>query len=55
MVSEETSFEIMDGRRTDDVRRPTESAYTISGVGDPSDYSSHGAFGSGKLKKVKLP
>ena len=47
VVSEEKSFEIVDGRRTtDDVRRTTdgrttEPAYTIS---------SPGAFGSGELK-----
>ena len=39
VVSEEKSFEIVDGRRTD--RRTTEPAYTIS---------SPGAFGSGELK-----
>ena len=39
-VSEEKSFEIVDGRRTDD-ERTTEPAYTIS---------SPGAFGSGELK-----
>ena len=48
VVSEEKSFEIVDGRRmtdgrrTDDGRRTTEPAYTIS---------SPGAFGSGELKK----
>ena len=44
VVSEEKSFEIVDGRRrtTDDGRRrTTEPAYTIS---------SPGAFGSGELK-----
>ena len=40
VVSEEKSFEIVDGRRTDD-GRTTEPAYTIS---------SPGAFGSGELK-----
>ena len=44
-VSEEKSFEIVDGRRTDGRRtddgRTTEPAYTIS---------SPGAFGSGELK-----
>ena len=51
VVSEEKSFEIVDGRRTtDDVRRTTdgrttEPAYTIS---------SPGAFGSGELKSCKL-
>ena len=51
VVSEEKSFEIVDGRRTtdgrrtDDGRRTTEPAYTIS---------SPGAFGSGELKKVKV-
>ena len=47
VVSEEKSFEIVDGRRrtTDDGRRrTTEPAYTIS---------SPGAFGSGELKKVQ--
>ena len=39
VVSEEKSFEIVDGRRTDG-RRTTEPAYTIS---------SPGAFGSGEL------
>ena len=39
VISEEKSFEIVDGRRTD--RRTTEPAYTIS---------SPGAFGSGELK-----
>ena len=43
VVSEEKSFEIVDGRRTDG-RRTTEPAYTIS---------SPGAFGSGELKKRK--
>ena len=49
VVSEEKSFEIVDGRRTtDDGRRTTdgrttEPAYTIS---------SPGAFGSGELKKL---
>ena len=47
VVSEEKSFEIVDGRRTTDRRttdgrRTTEPAYTIS---------SPGAFGSGELKK----
>ena len=43
VVSEEKSFEIVDGRRTTDDgrRRTTEPAYTIS---------SPGAFGSGELK-----
>ena len=47
VVSEEKSFEIVDGRRTtdgrrtDDGRRTTEPTYTIS---------SPGAFGSGELK-----
>ena len=45
VVSEEKSFEIVDGRRTttddDGRRRTTEPAYTIS---------SPGAFGSGELK-----
>ena len=44
VVSEEMSFEIVDGRRTDGRTtdgRMTEPAYTIS---------SPGAFGSGKLK-----
>ena len=41
VVSEEKSFEIVDERRTDDGRRTTEPAYTIS---------SPGAFGSGELK-----
>ena len=41
VVSEEKSFEIVDGRRTDDGRRTTEPAYAIS---------SPGAFGSGELK-----
>ena len=41
VVSEEKLFEIVDGRRTDDGRRTTEPAYTIS---------SPGAFGSGELK-----
>ena len=48
VVSEEKSFEIVDGRRrtTDDGRRrTTEPAYTIS---------SPGAFGSGELKKLSL-
>ena len=40
VVSEEKSFEIVDGRTTDG-RRTTEPAYTIS---------SPGAFGSGELK-----
>ena len=40
VVSEEKSFEIVDGRRTDG-RRTTEPAFTIS---------SPGAFGSGELK-----
>ena len=47
VVSEEKSFEIVDGRRTTDDdgrRRTTEPAYTIS---------SPGAFGSGELKKRK--
>ena len=49
VVSEEKSFEIVDGRRTtdgrrtDDGRRTTEPAYTIS---------SPGAFGSGELKII---
>ena len=43
VVSEEKSFEIVDGR-TDD-RRTTEPAYTIS---------SPGAFGSGELKPLKI-
>ena len=47
VVSEEKSFEIVDGRLTDDGRmddgRTTEPAYTIS---------SPGAFGSGELKNV---
>ena len=48
VVSEEKSFEIVDGRRTTyvgrtDGRRTTEPAYTIS---------SPGAFGSGELKKI---
>ena len=46
VVSEEKSFEIVDGRRTttdDGRRRTTEPAYTIS---------SPGAFGSGELKTV---
>ena len=42
VVSEEKSFEIVDGRRTDG-RRTTEPAYTIS---------SPGAFGSGELKTI---
>ena len=42
VVSEEESFEIVDGRTTDG-RRTTEPAYTIS---------SPGAFGSGELKRV---
>ena len=52
VVSEEKSFEIVDGRRTDgrrtDGQRTTEPAYTIS---------SPGAFGSGELKNYhqKLP
>ena len=52
VVSEEKSFEIVDGRRTTyDGRRTTdgrttEPAYTIS---------SPGAFGSGELKKVDKP
>ena len=41
IVSEEKSFEIVDGRRTTAGRRTTEPAYTIS---------SPGAFGSGELK-----
>ena len=41
VVSEEKSFEIVDGRTTDG-RRTTEPAYTIS---------SPGAFGSGELKR----
>ena len=41
IVSEKKSFEIVDGRRTDD-GRTTEPAYTIS---------CPGAFGSGELKK----
>ena len=45
VVSEEKSFEIVDGRRTDDGRRTTEPAYTIS---------SPGAFGSGELKSTKV-
>ena len=45
VVSEEKSFVIVDGRRTDDGRRTTEPAYTIS---------SPGAFGSGELKTVDL-
>ena len=49
VVSEEKSFEIVDGRRTDgrttDGRRTMEPAYTIS---------SPGAFGSGELKKNAL-
>ena len=40
VVSDEKSFEIVDGRRTDG-RRTTEPAYTIS---------FHGAFGSGEMK-----
>ena len=47
VVSEEKSFEIVDGRRTttdDGRRRTTEPAYTIS---------SPGAFGSGELKKAQ--
>ena len=44
VVSEEKSFEIVDGRRTDG-RRTTEPAYTIS---------SPGAFGSGELKKQEM-
>ena len=44
VVSEEKSFEIVDGRTTDDGRRTTEPAYTIS---------SPGAFGSGELKKTR--
>ena len=44
VVSEEKSFEIVDGLRTDDGRRTTESAYTMS---------SPGAFGSGELKKER--
>ena len=43
VVSEEKSFEIVDGRRTDGGRRTTEPAYTIS---------SPGAFGSGELKML---
>ena len=42
VVSEEESFEIVDGRTTDK-GRTTEPAYTIS---------SPGAFGSGELKNV---
>ena len=44
VVSEEKSFEIVDGRRTDGRtdRRTTEPAYTIS---------SPGAFSSGELKR----
>ena len=42
VVSEEKSFEIVDGRRTDG--RTTEPAYTIS---------SPGAFGSGELKSQR--
>ena len=45
VVSEEKSFEIVDGRTTDG-RRTTEPAYTIS---------SPGAFGSGELKMLWLP
>ena len=41
-ASEEKSFEIVDGRRTDDRQRTTEPAHTIS---------SPGAFGSGELTK----
>ena len=41
VVSEEKSFEIVDGRRTDG-QQTTEPAFTIS---------SPGAFGSGELKK----
>ena len=47
VVSEEKSFEIVDGRRTTDGQtdgRTTEPAYTIS---------SPGAFGSGELKRSK--
>ena len=48
VVSEEKSFEIVDGRRATDGRttdgpRTTEPAYTIS---------SPGAFGSGELKNI---
>ena len=42
VVSEEKSFEIVDGRTTDG-RRTTEPAYTISSLG---------AFGSGELKII---
>ena len=45
VVSEKKSFEIVDGRRTDDGRRTTEPAYTIS---------SPAAFGSGELKKMHI-
>ena len=53
VVSEEKSFEIVDGRmdgrtddgRTTDGRRTTKTAYAIS---------SHGAFGSGELKIIGL-
>ena len=48
VVSEEKSFEIVDGRRTTDDdgrRRTTEPAYTIS---------SPGAFGSGELKSFTI-
>ena len=44
VISEEKSFEIVDGRTTDG-RRTTEPAYTIS---------SPGAFGSGELKTSKI-
>ena len=43
VVSEEKSFEIVDGRRTD--RRTTEPSHPIS---------SPGAFGSGELKIPKI-
>ena len=46
VVSEEKSFEIVDGRTTDDGRRTTGPAYTIS---------SPGAFGSGELKSHVIP
>ena len=47
VVSEEKSFEIVDGRRTTyDGRRTKEPAYTIS---------SPGAFGSGELKMLGTP
>ena len=50
VVSEEKSFEIVDGRRTDDGRtddgrRTAEPTYTIS---------SPGAFGSGELKNFNV-